>query len=266
MTERLSLSVAMIARNEADRIGPTLESVAWADEIVVLDSGSSDDTPSRARARGARVLETGWPGYAAQKRRAVEKAAGPWVLALDADEVVSPELAEEIRALLEAGPEHAGYEIPFLTRFLGRWLGRRGWHRERHLRLVRKDAVRVEGGRIHESFTVAGSVGRLEHPVLHHTYEDLGQHLEKMREYTELKARQKHERGQRASLAGAVGHGVAAFFSAWLLRGRILDGWAGLVWSLLSGQASLSAYVRLWELGREVAPEAADGENGSPPP
>lgn len=256
---RPRLSVAMIARDEGDRIGPTLESVAWADEIVVLDSGSSDDTPGRARDRGARVLETDWPGYAAQKRRAVEKAAGPWVLALDADEVVSPELGDEIRALLAVGPEHAGYEIPFHTRFLGRWLGRRGWHRERHLRLVRRDAVRVEGDRVHESFAVDGTVGRLRHPVLHHTYEDLGQHLGKMREYAELKARQKHEAGQRTSLPGAVGHGVAAFVSAWLLRGRILDGWAGLVWSMLSGQASLSAYVRLWELGRELDAGAGDG-------
>lgn len=272
------LSVIMIARDAEDTVGRALESVAWADELLVLDSGSRDRTPEVAREHGARVVETDWPGYGPQKRRALEMARGDWVLSLDADEVVSPALAEEIRGALglDPGAEDsrpradggdaglpAGFEIPFRTRYLGRWLGRRGWYRERHLRLARREAARFTDARIHESMEVEGPVGRLRAPVLHYSYRDLEHHREKMREYARLKAEAKFRRGVRSSPPEAAVHGVAAFLSEYLLRGRFLDGGAGFVFSVMAGRAALDTYLRLWEMGRRGGPDRGRGPEGS---
>lgn len=255
---RPALSVAMIARNEADRLPRTLEAVSWADEVVVVDSGSSDGTPELAREAGARVLETdGFPGYGPQKQRALEAAAGPWVLLLDADEVVSPGLADEIRGLLERGPEAEGYALEFHTEYLGAWIGRRGWWRDRHVRLVRKAAARITDDAVHEGIRVEGVVGRLRGPVLHRSYRDAGHHARKVFEYAELKARQKHDRGEETTLPGAVAHAAARFLAGYVVKGRFLYGWRGLVYELVESAGTLGAYVRLWELGRR-------GERGSP--
>lgn len=260
--ERARLSVAMIARDEEGSIGRSLDSVAWADEVVVLDSGSRDRTPGIARGRGARVVETGdWPGYGAQKQRALERVEGPWVLFLDADEVVSPELADEIRELLREGPRAAGYELEFHTCYLGHWFGRRGWYRERHLRLARKDAVEVSGDPVHEGMRVEGEVGRLEGPVLHYTYRDAAHHLEKLQRYSGVKAREMAEAGRETGLAGAVGHAAGHFLSDYLMRGRFLEGWPGLVHAALGAYSKLMTYLKLWErTGRDgTAEEGADG-------
>lgn len=250
-----SLTVTMIARDEEGRIGRALDSVAWADELLVLDSGSRDATGAVARERGARVVETGWPGYGPQKQRALEAASGDWVLSLDADEVVSEELAAEIRRTLAGRPRVDGFEIPRRTRYLGRWLDRWGWHRERVLRLVRREKARFTPDAVHEALRVEGRIGRMEGALLHHSYRDVLHHVEKIREYADLKAGEKHRRGETVTLPGAVGHGAAAFLSGYLLRGRFLDGWRGLVFELMSGWAALLAYVRLWELGRAEVPD-----------
>jgi len=278
----------MIARDEEEVVGRALRSVAWADEVVVVDGGSRDGTAAAAEELGARVVRAGeWPGFPEQRRRALEACAGPWILVLDADEEVSPELAAEIRETLAgeggsaggrtpagaagapSGPAglFAGYEIPFHTRYLGHWFGRRGWHRERHLRLARKDALRVTGGRVHEGLAVDGPAGRLRHPIRHYTYRSLEQHHRKMGEYARLKARELHERGRSATLASAVGHAAAALFTGYVLRGRFLDGWAGLVRELLSAQAALLAYLELRELDRRAddGPGSAPDEGGSAP-
>lgn len=244
----------MIARDEERGIGRALASVDWADEIVVIDGGSEDRTPEVARAHGARVVEAGWPGYAAQRRRALREAAGPWALMLDADEEVTEELGREIRRRLAGDPPHAGYELPFLTRYLGRWMGARGWHRERHLRLVRLEDARVEGSRVHERLEVDGSVGRLEGFVRHHSYADVGEHVRRMADYAELKAERNQARGRDTTLPGAFGHGAAAFARAWIGKARIVEGWAGLAWSVMAGCATLTAYLRLWEMNRSSEP------------
>jgi len=274
------VSVAMIATDEEDRIGRALASVAWADQVVLVDGGSSDRTPQIARSAGARVLDTEppWPGYAAQRRRAIEAAAGPWILVLDADEEVTPRLAREIRDTLgrlagggdaadgdaadggaatgggaggggpRAGP--AGYEILFHTRYLDHWFGRRGWYRERHVRLARKDALRVTGRRVHEGLEVEGRVGRLRAPIRHYSYRSVAHHQAKMAAYARLKARDLRELGRRATPASACAHALGRLFGGYLLQGRFLDGWAGLAHELLAAEASLLAYLELWELER----------------
>jgi glycosyltransferase involved in cell wall biosynthesis len=260
---RDGVSVAMIATDEVDRLPRALRSVAWADEVVLVDGGSRDRTAAVAREMGARVLETEspWPGYAAQRRRAIEAAGGPWILVLDADEEVTPELAEEIRKVASrpegSGPPGAsaggpaGYEILFHTRYLGHWFGRRGWYRERHLRLARKESLRVTERRVHEGLEVTGPVGRLHHPIRHYSYRSVEHHQAKMAEYARLKARDLRERGRRAGLASACGHALGRLLGGYLLQGRFLDGWPGLVHEMLAAQASLLAYLELWELGRE---------------
>jgi len=278
VSARPAVSVAMIARDEEEVIGRALRSVAWADEVVVVDGGSRDGTAATAEELGARVVRTGeWPGFPEQRRRALEACAGPWILVLDADEEVSPELAEEIRRALagergsaggrspaDAAGLPAGYEILFHTRYLGHWFGKRGWHRERHLRLARKDALRVTGGRVHEGLAVDGPVGRLRHPIRHYTYRSLERHHRKMGEYARLKARELHERGRSATPASAAGHAAAALFTGYVLRGRFLDGWAGLLRELLSAQAALLAYLELWELGRGDEGSATEAGGSAP--
>lgn len=274
-----AVSVAMIATDEADRIGRALASVGWADEIVLVDGGSSDRTPDIAREAGARVLgtEPPWPGYAAQRRRAIEAAAGPWILVLDADEEVTPELAREIRETVGrragsgdatgsgASGAPAGYEILFHTRYLDHWFGRRGWYRERHLRLARKDALRVTDRRVHEGLRVDGPVGRLRAPIRHYSYRSVAHHQAKMAEYARLKARDLHERGHGASPASACGHALGRLFGGYLLQGRFLDGWAGLAHELLAAEASLLAYLELWELGRRPGRTPGEREPGGEP-
>lgn len=257
--DRPRLSVVIGAQDEEDRLPRCLASVSWADEIVVVDAGSRDRTVEVARTGGARVEELdGWPGDGPQKQRALDLARGEWVLVLDADEVVSGPLAGEIRELLAEGPEAAGYELLFHTRFLGRWLGRRGWYRERHLRLVRKDRARVTPDRVHARLEVDGPVDRLRHPVLHYTNRDVAHHQRKARLYSSMKASRLHREGRRTSLAGAAGHAMASFVSGYLVRGRFLDGWAGLIHEALGAHATLLAYLKLWELGRE------EGRAGGP--
>jgi len=241
----------MITRDEEANLARTLESVRWADEIVVVDSGSTDRTLEIARSYGARVVEAEWPGYGPQKRRAIQLARGEWVLAIDADEVVSDELGAEIRGLLAGDPAAAGYEVVMHTWFLGHWLGRRGWHRDRHLRLVRRDAARVSGATVHERLTVAGRAGRLRHPIRHYSYRDVEHYMDKQRRYARLKAERRFGAGRRATLPGAVVRGAWRFFAGYVLQGGWLDGGAGLAHEALSAHGAFLAHLRLWELSRE---------------
>lgn len=281
------VSVAVVARDEEDRLPRTLRSVGWAAEtVVIVDRRSRDRTAEVAREHGARVVVRDWPGYAAQKRRALELCRQPWALLLDADEVVSPALAREIAMELPGGdraPDRggsaakggggpapgsgrgsggapAGWEIPFHTRYLGRWLGRRGWYRERHLRLVRRERASVTGGPVHEGLEVDGPVGRLSGPILHHSYRDLVHHAEKIAVYARLKARGLREEGRRSTLVGAVARAAGGFLKGYVGKGRFLDGLPGLVWELMGAYYDLLTYAHLRELG------AGDRRAGGDPP
>ncbi|MEJ2483140.1 MAG: glycosyltransferase family 2 protein [Gemmatimonadota bacterium] len=203
-----------MTRDEEARIERALDSVAWADEVIVLDSGSEDRTCEIARASGAVVRQEPWRGFGAQRARSIELCRGVWVLALDADEAVSPRLAESIRTVVQsdATREH-GFEFDRHSYYLGTWFGRRGWKRDRVLRLVRRDQVVPVTNRIHERLEVPGPVGRLKGPLYHWPYRDLAHHMEKMAAYSELKARQLQESGRRAGRASAVSRSVWRFLS-----------------------------------------------------
>lgn len=249
--ERMKLSVIVITKNEAAHIGDCLDSVAFADEIIVLDSGSMDDTCEIARARGARVaIAPDWPGFGRQKNRALDLATGDWVLSIDADERVTPELARAIRKALEA-PAAQGYRIARLSNFCGRWIRHSGWWPDYVVRLFRRDAGRFTDAAVHEHVEVRGCTDTLSGHFLHYPYASLEVFIDKINRYSTEAARGAFERGRRTTVLGPFGHGFWTFARHYVLRRGFLDGWQGLVLAGMAGTGSFYRYVKLYWLGRE---------------
>ena len=254
------LSVVIITLDEASNIDDALASVAWADEIVVVDCGSTDDTVALAQRHTNRVSHRDWTGYGDQKNHGNGLATHDWVLSLDADERVSPELAIEIATLLEQGPAHRGYRIPRTTRYLGRWIRTTDWYPDRQLRLYDRRVASWSGDRVHESVRVDASVGRLRHEIRHHSYRDLSDHLTRIDRYTTLVAAQLLDNGHRAGPIDLVVHPPAAFLRNYLFRRGCLQGVPGLVVSLMNAYYVFLKQAKLWELGHE--PHGAPDDRG----
>ncbi len=246
----LRLSVVMIVRNEAAVIRRALDSVAWADEIVVLDSGSTDDTVAICRQYTEHVFETDWPGFGPQKNRALSRARGDWVLSLDADEWLSDALTAQIRALL-AQPDDTlanGYTLPRLSSYCGRYLRHSGWWPDEVLRLFRRDKGRFSDDRVHERVLVDGTVQGLQGLLMHESYRSLDQVLDKVNHYSREGALALHARGRRAGLGTAIGHGLWAFFRTYVLRRGFLDGREGFIVAVSNAEASYYRYLKLMYL------------------
>ena len=243
----MKLTVTVITRNEAAHIGAALDSVAWADERIVVDSRSTDDTVAIARDRGARVDVRDWPGYSDQKNHAAALASHDWVLSIDADERVTPALAAEIRQTLHS-PAARGYRIPRVTWYLGRWIRTTDWYPDLQLRLYDRRAGRWNGRPVHESVALDGTPGQLRHELQHYAYRDISQHLATIDRYTTLAARQWHQDGRRTSALGALAHARAAFVRNYILRRGFADGGAGLLVSGLNSYYVFLKFAKLWEL------------------
>ncbi|HEY0293992.1 MAG TPA: glycosyltransferase family 2 protein [Bordetella sp.] len=244
------LSVVIIACNESRHIGACLDSVAFADERIVLDSGSSDDTCDIARARGAIVHATpDWPGFGPQKNRALALATGDWVLSLDADERVPPELADEIRAVLRA-PQAQAYRMARLSEAMGRAIRHGGWWPDHVLRLFRRGTARFSDDAVHEKVVAEGEVGLLRGHLLHYTYDSIDAMLAKMNRYSTDSAQMMLQRGKRATALGAIGHGVWTFIRMYVLRRGFLDGWQGLAIASTGAAGSFFRYLKLLDLRR----------------
>jgi glycosyltransferase involved in cell wall biosynthesis len=251
-TSRATLSVCVIAGNEEDRIGDCLASVAWADEIVVVDSRSADRTAAIARERGARVIVRDWPGYVAQKNFALEQAASDWVLCLDADERVSPRLAESVRGVLVADPgDVAGYRMARRTFHLGRWILHGGWYPDWKVRLVRRGRARWGGVDPHDRLEAEGPVGTLAGDIEHLSYRDIADQLRTIDRFTTVAARELHARGRGGALPGMLLHPPAKFAKMYLLRAGFRDGVPGLIVAVLGGYYVFLKYAKLWELRRQ---------------
>jgi glycosyltransferase involved in cell wall biosynthesis len=246
------LSVTVITRNEAADIGAALESVAWADEIVVVDSGSTDDTATIARRFTNRVVVREWPGYGAQKNIAATLATHDWILSLDADERITPALAEEIRAVLTTEPAHAAYRMPRVTWHLGRWIRTTDWYPDPQLRLYNRTKARWISPLVHESVAVDGAVGTLRHELQHYAYRDVADHLETIDRYTTLAARQMRAQGQSAGMIQMVGHPPLAFLRNYIAKGGFRDGVAGFVISSMNAYYVFLKFAKLWELQRNA--------------
>lgn len=238
------LSAVIIARDEADRIEDAIRSVAFADECLVVDSGSRDDTVARAEALGARVIRADWPGFVAQKNRAWQEARGEWVLSLDADERVGPELAAAIVAALRA-PTADAYRVRRRNEWLGHRLRGGHWYPDARVRLARKAQGRWAGVEPHDLLHVEGRVAQLEGDLLHIPYRNLGEHLRTIDRYTALTAAQLRASGRRAGLLDLWLRPPWRFFSAFVLAGGWRDGAVGFLLAMLGSAYCLLKWARV---------------------
>jgi glycosyltransferase involved in cell wall biosynthesis len=250
-----TLSVAIITKNEEANLARTLESVRWAGEIVIVDDGSTDRTGEIAREFGARFFSEEWKGFGAQKNSAIGKCTSDWVLALDADEEVSGELAEEIRGVLDGEPGFEAYFVPRRNFFLGRWMRHGGYYPDPKLRLFRRGSAEFEERAVHETIRQTGAAGRLRGDLIHHAYPTLEGYLEHMNRYSTLGARQAAARGKTSrSFAGFLWNVVvvpaATFKYNYFLRLGFLDGREGLLQHLYHSAYVSWKYAKAWEAAK----------------
>jgi glycosyltransferase involved in cell wall biosynthesis len=262
------LTVTVITRNEAAHVAAALESVRWADELLVVDAESTDDTAAIARRFTDRVIVRPWPGFVAQKNFAAAQASHDWILSLDADERVSPELGAEIRERLRVEPAEAGYQVPRATFHFGRWIRSTDWYPDYQLRVYDRRRGRWVGRHVHESVRTDGPVRRLKGELQHFAYRNLSHHLETIDRYSTLAARELFEDGHRAGWLDVLIRPRLAFFRNYVLRGGFRDGMAGLVISILNAHYVGLKYAKLWELASfststRPGPGAADSSRSS---
>lgn len=260
MSARTPLSACIVAFNEADRIGACVDSLSFCDEIVVVDSHSTDATRAIAAARGARVIERDWPGYRAQKQFALEACTHDWVLCLDADEVVSPTLRGEIEALRDTGfaGDASGYSMPRCTEYFGRMIRRGAWYPDRKLRLVDRRRGRWAGREIHEKMESDGPVVKLAGELEHYSYRDLADQIARLERYAELMARALHAEGKRARWWHIVLSPSWRGFRDLVLKRGILDGWRGFVIDSIEMNYVRQKFLKLWLLERGLSIAACD--------
>lgn len=246
------ISVYLITRNEERNIGRAIGSVRWADEIVVLDSGSTDRTVEIAGALGAIVRVEEFRGFVGQKNRAMELCSGGWLLNLDADEEVTPELRESILRVTGdgSGSAPAVAEVSRRTWYLGRWIRHCGWYPEYRARLSRRGCARWEGEILHESLRGGGKTARLAGDLLHRPYPGIAEHAGKIVIYAGLWAGREHGRGRKATVFDLVTRPAARFLKMYILRAGFLDGVPGLVASVMGAWYAFMKYAKLYELSR----------------
>ena len=264
----LNLSVILITRNEAHHVADCLRSVDFADEWIVVDAGSTDATREIAERFGARVtVTTDWPGFGAQKNRALAQARGRWVLSIDADERVSDALAASIRRAIaadtsgqeahassqDAGAGAVGYELSRLSSFCGQWMRHGDWYPDRVLRLFRRGAGRFSDDLVHERLVLDGPVGRLEGELLHDSMPTLENAIDKMNRYTTGRALDRVRAGKRGGLGAALSHGLWAFIRCYLLRRGFLDGRLGFVLAVYVAEGTYYRYLKMGLLARSGA-------------
>ena len=243
----MNLSVVVITRNEEAGIEECLKSVSWAQEIVVVDAMSTDRTCDIARRYTRKVFSKPWDGYAPARRYAISLAQSEWVLSLDADEIVTPDLRAEIEATLARQPGD-GYLIPRKAFFLGRWISHCGWYPGYVLRLFRKEKAMVTPRMVHEGIRVQGRVGRLKNHILHYTYPTVESYLGRFSTYTSLSAQELYAEGKRAHLVDIVGRPGFQFIKMYFLKKGFLDGLPGFALCVLSGLHVFVKYLKLWEI------------------
>ncbi|MFH1313153.1 MAG: glycosyltransferase family 2 protein [Candidatus Eisenbacteria bacterium] len=255
----MRISAIVITHNEEANIEECLRSVAWADEIVVVDAMSTDRTFEIAAGFTDRVLRKPWEGYAAARRHAIAAAGSEWILSLDADERVTPELRAEIEAHL-AAPDADGYLIPRKAYFLGRWIRHCGWYPGHVIRLFRKDRARVTEKMVHEGIRVDGRVGTLNNHILHYTYRTAEAYFDRFNRYTSLAAKESHLKGKKAGLADILLRPPSQFLKMYIIKLGLLDGLQGFILCVFSACYVFTKYVKLWGLvdGKGILPDEGE--------
>ena len=242
------ISATVIACNEEHNIADALKSLSWADEIVVVDSGSGDGTLELCRRYTARILHRDWTGYVDQKNYAVESARNKWIFSLDADERVSPELRLEILNLAGKGFPRSGYKIPRVAFFMGRWIRHGNWYPDYQLRLFDRTKGRWQGGRVHESVKIPETPGFLKGDIHHFTYRSLSDYVRRLEIYSNLAALEYRQKGLRATPLGLLFNPLAAFAKAFIMKRGFLDGTPGFAVAVMGAISVFVKYAKLYEL------------------
>jgi len=244
----LEISAVIITLNEERRLPRALESLSVADEVLVVDCGSTDGTQQVAERYGARLISHPWQGYARQKNFADSQAKYPWILSLDADEALSPELAAEIKQLQQKGPgEAAGFLMPRMARYQRRWIRHSGWHPDFKLRLYDRRRGRWVGDYVHERVAVDGPVRRLRGDLHHYTCDSFEEHLRTLDRYTTLAAQESFDQGERLILPYLLAGPPWKFLETYILRQGFRDGFPGLVIAAMAGFYVFLKYAKLWQ-------------------
>jgi glycosyltransferase involved in cell wall biosynthesis len=244
--KKLPVSVTVLTKNEEAMLPGCLESLSWAAQVVVVDSQSTDKTLAIAKKFGADAYNRPWPGYTAQRNFALSKCRQPWVLSVDADERVAPDLREAIAALLAAGPDRDGYRVPEVNNYFGRWLRHGGIYPGGHMVFFRRQGAKYESGRadVHEGVQVKNP-GRLEGHLVHHAYPTLELAIDKLNAYTDAEARGR--RSDKASLYGLLWRPLERFVKNYVFKRGFLDGVQGLLYCYLTGYYTFVFHLKIWE-------------------
>jgi len=257
----MSLSVIVIARNNEATLRRCLESVAWADEIVVLDSGSTDRTMEVAREFTPHVHQTpDFPGHGPQKNRALDRATQDWIFSLDSDEWITPALRAELETAMASPGDNVAFVMPRRSSFCGRFMRHSGWWPDHVTRLFRRGSARFSDDAVHERLLVDGRTAALAQPLMHEAIRDLEQALSKMNAYSSAGAKMQRERGRRSGLVSAVAHGVWTFVRTYLLRAGFLDGREGFLLAVANAEGAYYRYVKLMLLEKRMNRESKERE------
>lgn len=239
-----TISIIIITKNEAQNIADCIKSVAFANEIIVLDSGSTDGTIEIAKELGAKVIQTDWPGFGAQKNRAISHASGEWILSLDADERVSEVLAKEIPQAIHEN-KFKIFDIPRSSLYISKFMEHSGWRPDRTKRLFKKGSAYFSEDKIHESLKTSNPVGHLNGPLIHYTFRDFEAVLKKVNQYSSLSAEQLLLHKKKSSLKKAIFHGLWAFLRTYFLRAGFLDGREGFMLAISNAEGVYYRYLKL---------------------
>ena len=252
-TTGVPVTVVIAAKNEAANIVGCINSIRWANEIIVVEDGSTDGTPDIATQAGANVLRQAFTTIGAQRNAAIERARHDWILVVDADERGTPELASEIAGIVNdtaGAPQHRSYRVPRRNYFFGREIRHGGWNRDKPVRLF-KSIFRYGSDRVHESVETQGPIGELQSALLHAPYATIDQYFEKLDRYSEWWAEDRFERGKRVRAFSLLVRPQLRFFTMYILRRGFLDGAAGVVLACLASASVMAKYARLWGKTRQ---------------
>jgi len=239
-----TLSIIIITKNEAINILDCINSASFADEIIVLDSGSTDGTIDLVNSTKAKLLITDWLGYGIQKNRAIEASSGDWIFSLDADERISEALANEIQNAIKQNQYYV-FELPRRSLFVSKFMNHSGWRPDFTKRLFKKNVARFSDHNVHEHLKTSHKHGRLKESLIHYSYRDLETVLEKINNYSTAGALDAFNAGRKGSLRKALAHGLWAFIRTYFIRAGFLDGREGLMLSIANAEVTYYRYIKL---------------------
>ena len=239
-----TLSIIIITKNEAINILDCINSASFADEVIVLDSGSTDGTIDLVKSTQAKLLITDWPGYGIQKNRAIEASSGDWIFSLDADERISDALANEIKNAIQRNQYHV-FELPRRSLFVSKFMNHSGWRPDFTKRLFKKSVARFSDHNVHEHLKTSHKHGRLKESLIHYSYRNFETVLEKMNNYSSSGALDAFNSGKKGSLRKALSHGLWAFIRTYFIRAGFLDGREGLMLSIANAEVTYYRYIKL---------------------